>query len=125
MEARYLHGLAEAGPVTVSGNAQALSMAVQRAGKKAFPHARQLISPYVYRHALASELKAEAHGQERIAEVLGHRTTECAYAYGRTVHATRTSGVLAVRATFPVRVTHRLPPPMRQPSHTPAPRPPF
>lgn len=125
VEARYLHGLVEVGPVTVSGSAQALCAAVERAGQRAFPHARQLISPYVYRHALASELKAEGHNPERIAECLGHRVTESQSAYGRAVHGGRASGVVAVMASMPVRATHRPPPPMRQPSCTPAPRPPF
>lgn len=123
VEARYLYDLSETGPVTVGGSAQALCMAVQRAGKEAFPRARQLISPYVYRHALASELKAEGHEPQRIAECLGHRATESQSAYGRAVHGGQSSGVLAVRASLPVRVTHRPPPPMRQPSHTLAPRP--
>lgn len=125
VEARYLHTLAESGPVTVTGSAQALCAAVERAGQRAFPHARQLISPYVYRHALASELKAEGHDPERIAECLGHRASESQSAYGRAVHGGRASGVLAVRASMPVRATHRPPPPMRQPSHTLAPRPSF
>lgn len=125
VEARYLNGLAEAGPVTVSGSAQALCAAVQRAGRKAFPRARQLVSPYVYRHALASDLKAEGHDPERIAECLGHRATESQSAYGRAVHGGQACGVLAVRASMPVRVTHRPPPPMRQPSHSLAPRPSF
>lgn len=125
IEARYLHALVEAGPVTVSTGAQAFCAAVERAGRRAFPHARQCLSPYVYRHAIASSLKAEGHEPERIAECLGHRATESQSAYGRAAHGGRASGVLAVHASLPVRATHRPPPPMQQPSFTLAPRPTF
>lgn len=125
VEARYLHALTEPGPVTVSDGAQALCAAVERAGRRAFPHARQSLSPYVYRHAIASSLKAEGHEPERIAECLGHRATESQSAYGRTAHGGRASGVLAVRASLPVRATHRPPPTMQQPAITLAPRPTF
>lgn len=124
-EARYLHALAEVGPVVVSTGAQSLCAAVERAGRRAFPHARQCLSPYVYRHAIASSLKAEGHAPERIAECLGHRATESQSAYGRAVHGGRASGVLAVRASLPVRATHRPPPSMQPPAFTLAPRPTF
>lgn len=125
IEARYLAALTEAGPVTVSTRPQALSAAIGRAGKKAFPSARVGISPYVWRHAFASTLKAEGHTSEVVAQTLGHRASDSQTAYTRVGLAGRASGVLVVRAALPVRDTHRPPPPMRQPSSAPAPCPTF
>lgn len=125
VEARYLLALAEAGPVTVATKAQAFCAAIERAGIQAFPRARQRISPYVYRHALASSLKAEGIEPLQIAACLGHLVTASQSAYGRAVHGGRSSAVLAVRASMPVLETHRAPPPLRQPSSAHAPRPTF
>ena len=69
----HLRTLAELGPITVQANGQVLCSAIERAGVRAFPNSRQLVSPYVFRHALASQLKAEGYEPEIIGVCLGHR----------------------------------------------------
>jgi integrase len=125
VEALYLAALAEAAPVTISTNPQALSAAVGRAGKKAFPLAKVGISPYCWRHNFAASLIADTQAPVVVAQALGHLASDSQTAYTRVANGALTSGVLGVRATLPVRHTHRPPPPLRQPSSAPAPRPTF
>lgn len=79
-----------------------------RLGKIAFPRFKAL-TPYVFRHAIASDLKSsDQFNSEQIAGVLGHRSTRTASAYGsirsRGHHLDiRMHQIVSVAAPEPVR----------------------
>jgi integrase len=108
-EARHLAERAAAGPLDIGTHPANLCAALIKAGRAAFPHLRETVSPYVLRHALASDLKAAGIDPEAIAQVLGHRASESQQAYGFAVCASGGVSIEAVRASLPVRLTHRHP----------------
>lgn len=53
-----------------------LGKLVTRIGEAAFPRLRHKLTPYVFRHAIAADMKAADHiGPEVIAQALGHQST--------------------------------------------------
>lgn len=80
-----------------------------KAGRKAFPKLKESITPYVFRHAFASDLKAAQVDPVPLAQALGHQATETQQYYGYAVCASDSSLVEGVRASAPVRLTHRRP----------------
>ena len=62
----------------------AFSAALARAGAQVLRGAERL-SGYVYRHALASDMKADGATREQIAMALGHAVTKTQDTYGRAV----------------------------------------
>jgi integrase len=95
--------------LTISTCPANLCAAMIKAGRKAFPKLKETISPYTLRHAFASDLKAAGVGPEIIAAALGHRATETQQYYGYAICASGRLPVEAVRASLPVRLTHRDP----------------
>lgn len=63
----------------------AYSVALARAGAFVFPKRAPRMSAYVYRHALASDLKADGFAAEQISATLGHSVTKTASYYGRAI----------------------------------------
>lgn len=63
--------------------AKALCAAVAGFGQRAFPGLRYKLSPYTFRHALASDLKGEGWPPEALALALGHLTDRTCQRYGR------------------------------------------
>lgn len=117
--ARHLAALADKEEISFTTNPKALSAAVTKAGKKAFPLLRQNVSPYTLRHALASDLKSSGTAPPAIAEILGHRTTESQSVYGRAAHSSAGHiGIVAVRASLPVRDNRRIPTDLSLKRHT-------
>jgi integrase len=110
-EAEYLAGLASKGEITVSiASPKAFTEAVAAAGHRAFPHARQRFSPYVWRHATGSDLKSDADlSPEVIAAALGHSATRTQECYGRAAHGSSRSRIVGVHAVRDVRHTHHDP----------------
>lgn len=95
--------------ITVSTHPANLCAATIKAGRKAFPKLKETITPYVFRHAFASDLKAASADPVLLAQALGHRATETQQYYGYAVCASGRSPLEAVRASAPVRTTHRQP----------------
>ena len=92
-------------PDGVTDYPDAFSAALARAGAQVLPGAERL-SGYVYRHAFASDLKADGASKEQIAQALGHAVTKTQDAYGRAVGGKAGRRLLAVSAAREVRATH-------------------
>jgi integrase len=109
-EARHLLELCnDSSPFIITTHPGNLTAAVIKAGKAAFPNLRMTVSPYVFRHSVAAELKASGISEELIAKTLGHQATKSQQAYGLSVHASGTHSINAVSAIMPIRLTHRHP----------------
>lgn len=67
----------------------AFRMAVGSAGKRLFGAMNVKVSPYCFRHAFASDLKASGYPPEVIGVLLGHRSTKTQSAYGRSNEGVR------------------------------------
>ena len=61
------------------------------------PKAERL-SGYVYRHAFASDMKADGASKETIAKALGHAVTKTQDAYGRALGGTAGRRLVSVSA---------------------------
>ena len=64
------------------------------------------LSGYVYRHALASDMKADGATREQIAMALGHAVTKTQDTYGRAVGGGAGKRIFSVTAAREVKVTH-------------------
>ena len=92
-------------PEGVTDYPDAFSAALARAGKQVFPKADRM-SGYVYRHALASDLKADGFTREQIAAALGHSVTRTQDAYGRAAGGSAGRRNLSVSCAREIRATH-------------------
>ena len=92
-------------PDGVTDYPDAFSAALARAGAQVLPGAERL-SGYGYRHAFASDLKADGATKEQIAQALGHAVTKTQDAYGRAIGGKAGRRLLAVSAAREVRATH-------------------
>lgn len=87
---------------------------LQRLGQRLWPDGPAPLSPYVFRHILAADLKADGTDREIIAQVLGHSVTETAAIYGQANTGKKGARNLAVNAEKDVRVNH-IPEPKKTP----------
>ena len=87
---------------------KALADYVSALREKAFPHHSYKISPYSYRHALASDVKSSGADRIVLAAALGHRSTRTAGAYGRkrTRGKVRPGPLKDVSVKGTIRTTH-------------------
>jgi integrase len=108
-EARHLANNAANGTLNIVTHPANLCAAIIKAGRTAFPHLRETVTPYVFRHSLASDLKAANISPDAIAQILGHQASESQQAYGFAVCASGLMSIDGVQATLPVRSTHRRP----------------
>ena len=92
-------------PDGVTDYPDAFSIALSRAGAQVLPGAERL-SAYVYRHAFASDLKADGASKEQIAHALGHAVTKTQDAYGRAIGGKAGRRLLTVSAAREVKATH-------------------
>lgn len=104
--AEYLH-LYERAPATIMAPStpNAFSMALERAGKQVLPDAPRL-SGYVYRHSIASDMKADKANKVEIAMVLGHSVTKTQSCYGRAVGGRSGVRPMQIETAREVRVNH-------------------
>ena len=91
-----------------------LNKLVARLGTVAFPRLRQAFTPYVFRHALSSDLRMPggAWSKSEIAAGLGHQSTRTQSHYGspntsRGVTGSRAAQITQFTASTPVRVPDR------------------
>lgn len=92
-------------PEGVTDYPDAFSAALARAGRQVLAGAERM-SGYVYRHALASDLKADGFSREDIAAALGHSVTKTQDAYGRAVGGTAGKRALSVQCARAIKQTH-------------------
>lgn len=92
-------------PPGVTDYPDAFSAALARAGAHVMPKAERL-SGYVYRHAFASDMKADGASKETIAKALGHAVTKTQDVYGRALGGTAGRRLVSVSAAREVRATH-------------------
>lgn len=92
-------------PPGVTDYPDAFSAALARAGAQVLRGAERL-SGYVYRHALASDMKADGATREQIAMALGHAVTKTQDTYGRAVGGGAGKRIFSVTAAREVKVTH-------------------
>ncbi|WP_281966388.1 hypothetical protein [Roseovarius nanhaiticus] len=91
-----------------------LGKLVTRLGKLAFPSLRHNLTPYVFRHAVAADMKnSDRFDSEMIASALGHQTTRTQRSYGlkssgRNLSLDRIEAITRVSAVSPVRDRGRL-----------------
>ncbi|WP_222944792.1 site-specific integrase [Paraburkholderia sp. 31.1] len=84
------------GKYTITHNRDYLYNSVVALGRSAFPKLRTRISPYCFRHQVASDLKAATSDHEitleQAAKVMGHLSDYSIGAYGHAVHGRRGRG---------------------------------
>lgn len=90
-----------------------LGKLITRIGKATFPGLRHNLTPYVFRHAVAADMKAADHfGPEAIARALGHQSTRTQENYGlvsstKGLSILRAQQIISVSATSPIRCPDR------------------
>lgn len=99
---RFLHALAcrntvnGTGKCTITHNKDYLYNSVVALGRSAFPKLRTRISPYCFRHQVASDLKAATSDREitleQAAKVMGHLSDYSIGTYGHAAHGRRGRG---------------------------------
>lgn len=84
------------GKLTITHNKDYLYNSVVALGKSVFPKLRTRISPYCFRHQIASDLKAATSDREitleQAAKVMGHLSDYSIGVYGNAVHGRRGRG---------------------------------
>ena len=98
----------KSGPVILSSDstASAFSEALKRAGKQALGDKAPTMTGYVYRHALACDMKADGADRNEIAAALGHAVTKTQSHYGRASGGTKGARVFQIEAERPIKQTH-------------------
>lgn len=104
-EFAHLYKLA---PFTVKGpevknHANAFAKALERAAKASFTPKAPSMSPYVYRHALASDLKADKTDPQQLAFILGHSVERTQRYYGHTASGTKGNRCVTGMGSQPVK----------------------
>ena len=92
-------------PEGVTDYPDAFSAALARAGRQVLAGSERM-SGYVYRHALASDLKADGFSREDIAAALGHSVTKTQDTYGRAVGGASGKRALSVQCARAIKQTH-------------------
>lgn len=119
---RFLHALAGRnavngiGKYTITHNKDYLYNSIVALGRSAFPKLRTRISPYCFRHQVASDLKAATSDREitleQAAKVMGHLSDYSIGAYGHAVHGRKGRGgrvgVPFVRAARPIKHSRKV-----------------
>lgn len=107
-EFAHLMARVKTGPVLLSSDstASAFSEALKRAGKQALGDKAPPMTGYVYRHALACDMKADGASRDEIAAALGHAVTKTQNYYGRASGGKKGARVFQVEATRPIKQTH-------------------
>lgn len=107
-EFAHLLERAKTRPVVLHSNAtaSAFSEALKRAGKQAFGEKSPNMTGYVYRHALACDMRADGAGRDEIASALGHAVTKTQSHYGRASGGTKGARLFQVVAARAIKQTH-------------------
>jgi integrase len=108
LEFAHLMERVKTGPVLLSSDstASAFSEALKRAGKQSLGDKAPPMTGYVYRHALACDMKADGADRDSIASALGHAVSKTQSHYGRASGGKKGARVFQVEATRPIKQTH-------------------
>lgn len=108
----YLLDRAKAGklvlgvPLGVAYPASTFSEVLKSAGEKVFPKKTQPMTGYVYRHAIACDMKADGAEMNHIAASMGHAVTKTQSYYGRASGGKKGSRVFSIEADRAIKQTH-------------------
>lgn len=95
--------------LTVTAKAALLKDSVANLSRKVWPRRKSNVTPYVYRHQFAADMKAGGLGTNQVAQALGHSVEETQRFYGHWRQARRGGNrVLGVKATHAVRPRRRV-----------------
>lgn len=92
-------------PTGITDYPDAFSKAMARAGASVLV-GKERMSGYVYRHSMASDLKADGASREVIAMCLGHAVTRTQENYGRSYGGTKGKRLLSMECAKEIKVTH-------------------
>ena len=108
VEFAHLMARVKSGAILLSSDstASAFSEALKRAGKQSLGDKAPSMTGYVYRHALACDMKADGADRDAIASALGHAVTKTQNAYGRASGGKKGARVFQVEATRAIKQTH-------------------
>jgi integrase len=90
------------GRLVVRGVAGSISDRVRQLSSKVFPLLKAPVSAYVFRHQMASDLKASGLSDADVSAALGHSVDETKGRYGAAQSARSIGGVTNVKSTRPV-----------------------
>jgi integrase len=88
-------------------NTSSLRLAVRKTAKKLWPKRRASITPYCFRHAFSSDMKASGKGKADIATSLGHAVTGTQSCYGSFSMSKGGVAPTSISGTTPVKDTTR------------------
>lgn len=108
VEFAHLLARVKNGPILLSSDStpSAFSEALKRAGKQSLGDKAPPMTGYVYRHALACDMKADGADRDSIASALGHAVTKTQNYYGRASGGKKGARVFQVEATRAIKQTH-------------------
>ncbi|WP_080425209.1 hypothetical protein [Burkholderia ubonensis] len=95
----------------VAHNADYLYNSVVELGREVFPKMRTRVSPYCFRHQLASDLKSDPNlSLEEAAKVMGHLSDYSIGKYGRAIHGGKGGRfkALAVETSRPIKHSQKV-----------------
>lgn len=105
------HLAAHSGIVRPPENGQSAKEAFRkylaRMGKRVWPRGPQL-SPYIFRHAFAADLKSDGCDREMLAMALGHTATQTGAAYGNVGGGKQGRRTMYATAERNIRVNHNI-----------------
>lgn len=93
-------------PYGVTRPASTFSEALKSAGEKVFPKNTPPMTGYVYRHAIACDMKADGAEMNHIAASLGHAVTKTQSYYGRAIGGKAGTRVFSIEAAREIKQTH-------------------
>lgn len=93
-------------PVGVTRPASTFSEALKSAGEKVFTKNTPPMTGYVYRHAIACDMKADGAEMDHIAASMGHAVTKTQSYYGRASGGKKGSRVFSIEADREIKQTH-------------------
>lgn len=93
-------------PYGVTRPASTFSEALKSAGEKVFPKKTPPMTGYVYRHAIACDMKADGAEMNHIAASMGHAVTKTQSYYGRASGGKAGTRVFSIEAEREIKQTH-------------------
>jgi integrase len=93
-------------PLGIKYPAATFSEVLKSAGEKVFPKNTPPMTGYIYRHAIACDMKADGADMNHIAASMGHAVTKTQNFYGRASGGKAGTRVFSIEATREIKQTH-------------------
>ena len=93
-------------PLGIKYPAATFSEILKSAGEKVFPKNTPPMTGYIYRHAIACDMKADGADMNHIAASMGHAVTKTQNFYGRASGGKAGTRVFSIEATREIKQTH-------------------